>query len=89
MVNATFTYKFIMPDINILNEIVEEIYKDQQVRCYFCQIIGKRWSFLAGNNDILSAPVKYTINDTLGIIADKKIADLTKYINQLSKNPVL
>jgi len=84
MVNATFTYRFIMPDINILNKIVEEIYKDQQVRSYFCEIIGKRWSFLTGDNDILSAPVKYTINDTLGIIADKEIAVLTKYTARLT-----
>lgn len=72
-----------MPDINILNKIVEEIYQDQQVRCYFCKIIGKRWSFIAGDNDILAAPHKYTVNETLGIIADKEIADLAGYIDQL------
>ena len=82
--NVTFTYKIAMHDKQKLNEIVQQIYSDQQVRCYFCQIISKRWSFLTGDEDILAAPVKYAITPSLGIIADKEIADLSKYIEQLS-----
>ncbi|MCF7912994.1 MAG: hypothetical protein K9M99_10730 [Candidatus Cloacimonetes bacterium] len=72
-----------MPDIKILNDIIQEIYAEQQVRCYFCQIIGKRWSFLTGDNDILAAPVKYIITPFLGLIADKEITDLARYFDQL------
>jgi len=73
-----------MPDIGILNEIVNRIYSEQQIRCYFCQIIGKRWSFITGDNDVLAAPVKYAITPSLGIIADKEIANLSKFLEQLS-----
>jgi hypothetical protein len=72
-----------MQDIQNLNKIVQQIYTDQQVRCYFCQIIGKRWSFLTGDNDILAAPHKYTVTPILGIIADKKVTDLAGYVDQL------
>ena len=63
-----------------LNEVCKTILREQGVRCYFCEIIGKRWSFLAGDKDIIAAPVRYMINDKLGVLADKEITDLDKYI---------
>lgn len=65
----------------LLHDICEKIYKEQNVRCYFCEVIGKRWSFLAGDQDILSAPQRYLINEELGILADKEIIDLDKYLS--------
>lgn len=68
-----------------LQQICNQIYKDQGVSCYFCEVIGNRWSFIAGDKDILSAPVRYMVTERLGILADKEIADLEKYTVEISK----
>jgi hypothetical protein len=77
-----------IPDKDLLAEIVKSIYEQEGIRCYFCQIIGRRWSFLAGDAEILAAPVKYMITAELGIIADREIADLAKYIGRLEKRSI-
>lgn len=68
-------------DKALLQKICEKIFKEQNVRCYFCEVIGKRWSFLAGDQDILAAPQRYMVSDELGILADKEIIDLDQYLN--------
>lgn len=73
-----------MQNKQLLSKIVDEIYQQEGVRCYFCQIIGKRWSFLAGDADVLAAPVKYQLSPTLGVIAEKEIIHLDNYIQDIS-----
>ena len=68
----------------LLQEICKQIYKEQKVSCYFCEVIGNRWSFIAGEEDILSAPVRYMVTSELGILADKEIENLEKYTNQIT-----
>lgn len=70
-----------MVEKEVLIKIVDQIYRDQGVKCYFCQIIGKRWSFICGAADIIAAPVKYHFSNQIGIIADKEIKNLDKYLS--------
>jgi len=66
-----------------LNDICKAILQQQGIRCYFCEVIGKRWSFMAGDENIIAAPHRYMLDSKLGIIADKKIMNLDKYTENL------
>lgn len=72
-----------MPEKELLDQIIKNIFADQGVNCYFCQIIGQRWAFITGSSDVLAAPVKYQISSDLGIIADKEISNLNQFISSL------
>jgi len=72
-----------------LEKITEWVYIEFQVNIYFCEIKGKRWSFIAGRQNVLSAPNRIKVNDHIGIIAeDNDIQDdtwntLTSAINRI------
>lgn len=69
--------------IDSLNKICRQILNDQNIRCYFCRISGKRWAFLAGDEDIMTFPKRYAISDNLGILADGEIENLDKYLKKM------
>jgi len=41
---------------------------------YFCEIIGKRWSYVVGSGDILDEIHQLKISDKWGIMSDKNLA---------------
>lgn len=68
-----------------LDRIAEWLNKNYSIRVYFCEIIGgRRWSFLAGNEGVISGR-KIEITDSLGVIIEDynalDEADWTKVFN--------
>lgn len=56
---------------DMLEKIAEWVYIEFQVNIYFCEIKGKRWSFIAGRKHTVYVPVQIPINSKLGIIAEE------------------
>ena len=54
-----------------LEAITQWIYIEYQTNVYFCEIKGKRWSYITGRSNILYAAESYTINDNIGIVAEE------------------
>ncbi|ADL12749.1 hypothetical protein [Acetohalobium arabaticum] len=53
-----------------LYQIAEWLNKNYNIRLYFCEIIGgRRWSFLAGNEGVISGR-KIELTDSLGVIVE-------------------
>lgn len=71
-------------------KIAQWVYIEFQVNIFFCDIMGKRWSFIAGRQNVLSAPNRIPINEQLGIIAEDNTIKqdtwdaLTRSIRQLA-----
>ncbi len=93
MVKETYIYKELNKIYNQsdnkvgkLNLISDWILKEYDIKTCFCEIIGKRWSFIAGTNEFLVSEYSTKITDTLGIIAENiKIKQETweKIINNI------
>lgn len=72
-----------------MEQIAQWVYIEFQVNIYFCEIMGKRWSFVAGRNNILSVHHRHQVNSTIGLIAEENdiVSDsweiLLKVIRQL------
>lgn len=53
-----------------LERIASWIFIEFQVNVYFCEIMGKRWSYLAGRNNIIDTGEKTPLTTNLGMIAE-------------------
>lgn len=53
-----------------LTQIAEVLSGVLNARIYFCEIIGKRWSYVAGSGDITDRQFRWKINDSWGLISD-------------------
>ncbi|MBN2600383.1 MAG: hypothetical protein JXR87_00155 [Candidatus Marinimicrobia bacterium] len=42
---------------------------------YFCEIKGKRWSFVAGSDKTVYGSWRFQLNDRWGIISTRKLAE--------------
>ncbi len=56
--------------IDKLNIIVNHLQKNYEVEVYFCEIIGKRWSFIAGVANSYLPQRRIEITKNLGIVID-------------------
>lgn len=57
--------------LEMFSEISAFLCREYSVKMYFCKITGqRRWSWIAGDSDILFASRKMQINENYGIITD-------------------
>jgi len=54
-----------------LDDIAIWIYQNYKIKLYFCKILGKRWSFYAGLNNLIVPEERIKITDKWGIFVDK------------------
>lgn len=58
-----------------LNEITSELSLLFQMNVYFCEIKGKRWSFVAGSEKAIYTSNRFQLTDRWGIITDNISVD--------------
>jgi len=51
-----------------LNKIAQWLYKTHNTELYFCQILGKRWSFIAGRSELYIPQRKIRLTDQYGMV---------------------
>jgi hypothetical protein len=56
--------------IDKLNIIADHFQDNYQLEMYFCEIIGKRWSFIAGRSDSYLPQKKIKLYKNLGMVVD-------------------
>lgn len=56
--------------IDKLNIIVEHFRENYDVEVYFCEIIGKRWSFIAGKANSYLPQRRIQMTENLGLVID-------------------
>lgn len=55
-------------------EIISDfLYQNFEIKIYFCEILAQRWSYIAGDNDILVIDKQQKITPRYGIIAENQI----------------
>jgi hypothetical protein len=59
--------------IEKLEEIVIQFKQKYDIDFYFCEIIGARWSFVAGDAHSYLPQKRVVINDTLGMLIDDSV----------------
>lgn len=62
-----------------LNKITSELSSLFQMNVYFCEIKGKRWSFIAGSESAVLASNRFQLTDRWGIITDHIPVDDDKW----------
>lgn len=58
-----------------LNTITECIYKEYNLKSYFCKLFVSRWSFFAGDNDIYLSVKRFKISNEFGLIIEDNNTD--------------
>jgi hypothetical protein len=58
-----------------LNEITSELSLLFQMNVYFCEIKGKRWSFVVGSEKAIYTSNRFQLTDRWGIITDNISVD--------------
>ena len=66
-----------------LNEITSELSSLFQMNVYFCEIKGKRWSFVAGSERTVLASNRFQLTDKWGIITDNVSVDDDEWQSRL------
>ncbi len=56
--------------IDKLNIIVKHLQENYEVEVYFCEIIGRRWSFIAGDANSYLPQRRIELTKNLGIVVD-------------------
>ena len=56
-----------------LAKIAADLNDSYGFKIYFCEIIGKRWSFVAGSGDIVNGTHRFKITENCGIISDREL----------------
>ena len=75
-------------NIPTLEKMVENFYEVYNIELYFCEIMGNRWSFIAGDSQSYLPQKRVVINENLGIILDdssvskKDIENILKIIRK-------
>jgi len=57
-----------------LTKIAKELSMYFDTEIYFCEIKGKRWSFVAGNSETVYGSWRLKLNDRWGIISTRELA---------------
>ncbi len=77
-----------------LEELAEKIWKEFGVSVWFAEIIGKRWSYVAGSvsSEILPS-LRFKINENLGLVIECDSEELAtkifNYVKSILNNDVL
>ncbi len=67
-----------------LKKIAQWLDATHNIELYFCQILGKRWSFIAGRSDLYAPQRKVCLTDQYGmVLEDKQLSE--KQLEQLTK----
>ncbi len=72
----------------LLNEISKEIKEKFGVCVWFAEILGRRWSYIAGekSDDLFMPPERIKINDRLGVVIEcedeKKLEDVIEFLKK-------
>jgi len=69
-----------------LTKIAKELSTHFDTEIYFCEIKGKRWSFVAGSGDIVNGSNRFQLNEKWGIISDRELSQRND--NQLIFNMI-
>lgn len=56
-----------------LTMLAKELSAYLKTEIYFCEIKGKRWSFVAGSDKTVYGSMRLQLNDNWGIISERKI----------------
>jgi len=74
--------------IDKLNIIVDHFQENYQVEMYFCEIIGNRWSFVAGNEKAYLPSKRIQLFKNLGVVLDdSQMSDeLTTALTEIVKS---
>lgn len=56
--------------INKLEDLVQVFQKEYNVELYFCELLGNRWSFVAGDAQSYLPQRRERITENLGVIVD-------------------
>jgi len=56
-----------------LTKIANELSAHFDAEIYFCEIKGKRWSFVAGSGDTVYGSHRFQLNEKWGIISDHEL----------------
>ncbi len=72
----------------LLNEISKEIKEKFGVCVWFAEILGRRWSYIAGekSDDLFIPPERIKINDRLGVVIEcedeEKLKDVIEFLKK-------
>ena len=75
-----------------LDRLAEIVSEQFGVDFYFCEVIGKRWSFFAGREDVYMPLTRIEITEKYGIIIDDTniskttISDIVIMIKKIMQN---
>lgn len=58
-----------------LNDTAEFLYRKYNVKINFCEVFGNRWSFYAGDNDLITIQKRIKITDKIGMIIGENNLD--------------
>ncbi|SHH47475.1 hypothetical protein [Sporanaerobacter acetigenes] len=53
-----------------LNDIADYIYKEYGTKINFCKIFGNRWSYCAGNKNLIMPKYRIVLTEDLGLLAE-------------------
>jgi hypothetical protein len=77
MVKETFICEIVNlishPDTSLkerYENVADFFYTHYEMKIYFCQLFGKRWSFIAGKDDIFCEDKRIILSKKLGIIIE-------------------
>jgi hypothetical protein len=54
-----------------LTLISDYLFEKYDLKSYFCEIKGKRWSHFAGKNEVIYVSQHFVLNDKIGIITEQ------------------
>ncbi len=71
----------------ILNEISKEVKEKFGVCVWFAEILGRRWSYIAGekSDDLFMPPERIKINDRLGVVIECEDEEKLKEVIEFLK----
>ncbi len=73
---------------DVLNEISKEVKEKFGVCVWFAEILGRRWSYIAGekSDDLFMPPERIKIDDRLGVVIEcedeEKLKDVIEFLKR-------
>ena len=59
-----------------LNGISEWLSRNFHIECAFCELLGRRWSYVAGSNGVIAPQERIVLNENLGMMVDSSAVDI-------------
>jgi len=73
--------------IDKMNQLSHILKTEYDIELNFCNLMGKRWSYFAGEKDLFRATKRIKLNNSFGIITDSSLEpELEKELIILSKH---